>query len=697
MRDFHFLRTPIRGDQQFGLVDVQVGEAPLQGDPRPADVYPQTLEISFEPGTAGPDVQIAPLWEGTLFFLPDSTVGGPADPADVTPAAYPNWPVEGDLILRTNAGSADFDDAFGFHIPLIGRVPATVRYSRVRLTRDFLFTTLDEAAPGSLVFDGKIVGADDPQFHEKVVICFLNGTAGMPCLQDPDDSGRDTALKPMPAVVLAPSGTRTVLRVTVASLSEQVRDPAWFDQRPEYDDLSGELLVEPALKTEEDVLYNPAHPSHSVISAWGLFQGAKLTAYAPDHAIGVPVRAALIAPLPGGLTYRRIDLVRPAIPGKPVGSAPQRPYPQYRLCWAPAGGGPAESLRIPLAGQVYLPLADGSYTLWAIPRSEDPSATPPSDLLTLSVRPPPPPEVVGLPATTVTIDVTGVESTTVYAHLRPYDTLYVWHGYAGVEAVRSRLMAQAEAAWNAKVLRWYILPTNRPESASYAPVYGFIRESAGRHGMAPEFLQTVVFGEGVGDTLTANINAQLDFDPDEVISAFGTLGLDLVLYRTGGKMLDGSAPPIPTNARPDELAEYNFNLVTAGYVDPVTAAAVRWVGEIPRAEAGGTRLIQVASVAGWAAAIELIAAELHVRLDDMEAYLAGKVPPVPVADELQRRFLAYIRFNATFATACDNADHMDTRLKKWVGAQPPNNLNARFNTIQRIAVTQWHEAAGFYR
>ena len=48
MRDYHFLRTPIRGDHQSRLVDLEVGEAPLAGDPAPAQVYPQTLELSFE-------------------------------------------------------------------------------------------------------------------------------------------------------------------------------------------------------------------------------------------------------------------------------------------------------------------------------------------------------------------------------------------------------------------------------------------------------------------------------------------------------------------------------------------------------------------------------------------------------------------------------------------------------------------------
>lgn len=694
MRDYHFLRTPIRGDHQSQLTDVQVSEAALAGDPAPDAVYPQTLEIHFEPQPAVTEVQIAPLWEGALIFLPDATTGNPVDPVDVTPAAYPGWSVTGDLVLRTLPNSANFAVAFERNVPLVGRPPATVRYSSVRLTEDFLFTTLAQAAPTSLVFNGQLVDADDPQFHEKLVIAFLAGSAAVSCLQDVDDSGQDLALAPMPAIVLASSGP-TVLRVAAATLSEQVGDLAWFDQHPEYDDLPGELLVDPSLRTEQDLLYNPAHPSHSVISLWGLFQSAKLVAFAPDTAIGLPVRIALTAPRPDGLSYRRIDLFRPPIPGAPLSSAPQRPFPQYRLSWAPS---PDQSLRIPLSGEAYLPLEDGDYSFWAVPRSEDPATTLPSEQFRLSVRPTPPAKAIGLPSDAVVVDLTGLDSASLYAHLEPYDAAYEWDGYTNVAARRGALMAQAEADWNVKVLIWQILPTSASQSSTYAPVYGYIRESAGRHGLAPEFLQAVLFGEGVAQGLTELIDGQMAFTDSAKIDAYGTLGLDLILYRTGnipaGKPL---IPPEVPQSAVDERAEYTFNLVDAGYVDASTAAQVSFNLELARKEGGRTRTLQLAWVHGWNAAVELMAAELHARLDDMVAYLAGKVPPVPVADESQRRYLSYVRFNASAATARAHADALSTRLQPWVGAPPANNRDARYNTLQRIATTQWHEAAGIYR
>src|SRR5262249_38026884 len=145
-----------------------------------------------------------------------------------------------------------------------------------------------------------------------------------------------------------------------------------------------------------------------------------------------------------------------------------------------------------------------------------------------------------------------------------------------------------------------------------------------------------------------------------------------------GHMPDGSPPPLPPELQDDdvdEIAEYTFNLVTEGYVDPATAAAVTFNKQIVRTE-GPKRTIQTAFIAGWAAAVELIAAELHARLDEMLAYLAAKAPPVPVLDEAAREYLAYVRFNASAATARTHADHLAERVKPWVGTRPTNNRNA---------------------
>src|SRR5207249_2285066 len=121
--------------------------------------------------------------------------------------------------------------------------------------------------------------------------------------------------------------------------------------------------------------------------------------------------------------------------------------------------------------------------------------------------------------------------------------------------------------------------------------------------------------------------------------------------------------------------------------------------------AGHRRTLDVATIAGWQAAIELVAAELHARLDQMVAYCASQVPPVPTDDETRRRYLSYVRFNNTLRTAKQHADDLANRVTKapaaWIATPPPeepaSSDRQRFNVLQRIAVAQWQEAARVYR
>jgi hypothetical protein len=695
MRLDGFLRAPIRGDHQGRLLNLKTGDVALAGDPDPASPYPQTLEIEFDVDAAVKEVQIAPLWEGMLRFIPDSTLNHPTVPTDVTEAQFPNWAVVGDLILRNYVGfgPSELDGAFAVHIPFVSPVPTSVCYSKVRLTREFLFTTLGTLSKHRLMFGASVVRRDDPLYTQKLIIKFLAGQASVPCLLDPATPANDDALQPMPSVALAAAGV-TTFRVALSSLSEELLTPTWFDARPEYDALAGDPLVRPPLNTFAGQMSNPAHPSHSSVPARVIYQSAAADAFAPDHGPATPVRIALSAARADGTTYRRIELIRPPIPGPPVGAAAHRPYPMYRLCWQSTVAGVAESMRIPLSGRLYLPLADGTYTFWVIPRSETPAAVVAGDHIRLSTQAPLPARYIALPQTTLDVALpVGTTGATIFAHAQAFDARFVWQRYREVQGVRAPLKAAAKTAWNVDVLDWFILPTT-PAREPYSALYGYIRESAGRHGLAPEFLQVVFFGEGGG----VAIDGAGPFDPSESLDTFGFVGLDLILYRTGRLPIGApSHPPEVPAAAVDEMAEFAFNLVTEGYLDPVTASAVSFDREVVRTEAGFTRTLQIGKVTGWQAAIEMVAAELHARLDEMVAYLASKVPSGAPADEKQRCFLAYVRFNSRPSTAKGHADNLAARVRPWPGAPPPGNENVLFNTLQRLAVTAWHEAAGVYR
>ena len=704
MRRDGFLRTPIRSNHQDRLKNLLLSEVALDGNPDPTMPYPQTLELSFDVATGVTDVQIAFPWEGLVQFFPDSTLNHPTAPADVTIARYPTWAVVGDLVLRTpvlfGSGSG-LHKAFTTHLPIVDRVPAIVYFSKVRLTEDFLFTTLNALPKQPFMFGGVVVALDDPQRLQKLIIKFLTGEALVPCRLDPADSAKDHTLLGMPSVELAAAGTTTTFRITVAAASENSRSTTWFAMRPE-DAVSGELLVPAAIDNFKEQTTNPAHPHHSVIPARMIFQHAAAAAYAPDHGTSTPVRAALTAPLPAGQSYRKLHIIRPQLPGSKVSSVATRPYPMYRLCWTPVGGGATDSLRLPLSGRVYLPLADGTYRFWVIPRSADPTAVLAGDHVQLSVGAAPPVRYIAPPSTTLDVPLGASASARLYAHLHPYDSRLVWQGFRKVAPRRRRLQQAAARAWGLPeadgdphgVLDWFILPTTAARE-DYRDLYGYFRESAGRHGLSPEFLQVVFFGEGGGLAIKPG------FDPAKSIDTWGFVGLDLVLYRTG--RLPVGAPPVPLEAAAggdaEEIAEFSFNLFTEGYVDATTVAAVSAAGRTEVNEIG--RTIYVGTIAGWKAAVELVAAELHARLDEMTAYLAARTPPIAVVEENQRRFLAYLRYCSRPTTARGHADNLAVRLRRWVGALPPLGVPSvplpHFLSIQRVAVTQWQEAAAVYR
>jgi hypothetical protein len=211
MRANGFLRTPIRGDHQARLQNLRGTEVPLAGNPASGTPYPQALEISFDVQQGTTEIQISPVLEGTLLFIPDSTSNNPTDPAQVVEASYPGWSVTGDLLLRAVGvfgGSNELAAVFSQHIPLIAPPPDTFRYSKIRITRDFLFTTVRRLRATGLVFNATAVDSRDPLYHPKLVISFLQGRARVMCRVDPAAPANDDALQPMPAVVLAPAGNR---------------------------------------------------------------------------------------------------------------------------------------------------------------------------------------------------------------------------------------------------------------------------------------------------------------------------------------------------------------------------------------------------------------------------------------------------------------------------------------------------------
>jgi hypothetical protein len=674
--------------------NLQVTEQPFNGDPQPGDPYPQSLQITFE--TDETEVQVATLWEGLIHFIPDSTAGYPQNPQDVTEANFSTWPLVGDLLLIT----ADFSlrEPFATHIPLIKQPPSLVRYSKVRLTRDFLFTTLRQVRlPIRLVENRAIVKLEgtDPLWHPKYVMAFLQGRAGVFCPIDPDDPAADFTNHPMPSVVVA-TGNTTTLTVTVSSRAEEVLVQSWFDREGDYDDIAGDSLVDPNIDNFQDQVRNPAHPGHSVIPLGAIFITAADEVFESSHRLS-SLRNTVINQLTSGKPYRSIKIERPPTPGKLVSTFPQRSFPQYRINWKRIGTATIDSLRLPLSGYNYIPLQDGQYTFWAIPRSQDPTVVQTGDQLQLSLKQDTR-KYIDLPSQggEVTLDlVPGQTETKIYAHLHEYDSKRAWAEFQKAyddksyislrEAAKARLNPTGKAKLN-----WFINQFRNMED--YSPIYGHIAASAGRHGLAPEFLQAVLMGESVNDKIWSMHDYGLPYSEDALIHSIDHSGLDLIVYRLG---LNDDPPPLP-----DE--EFRFNLIDEGYLDTSFSDSLENFGKQWRDEGGVAIELEVADIRGWEAAVELVAAELHARLDEMLVYADEQ--NIAITTEEKKRYLAYIRFNASFTNArtyVDQlrppSDHLENdRLKGWEGP-PPKKENARYNALQRVAAAEWFEAVGVYR
>lgn len=692
MRVDGFLRTPIRGADQARLRELKVVEAPLSGNPDPTQPYPQTTDITFTLADATAPVQIAPLWEGDLVFVPDAAKGNPRVAGQVNPDSYPHWSVTGALLLRTWPGAGNLQaTAFATHLPLLDPAPDVVRYDRVRLTPEFLFTTLRDAPRVPFTLAHRKVTPTDPHYASKRIIAFLAGTLSLRCLLDPTDPDKDTAAMPMPVVLAEPGAPdRFRLRIAIASTSAKSFTPGWFAPRRGLDDVAVDPIVPTALASGLNQLTNPAHPAFSVIPTRAVYSGAPAAAFATDVPVTAPLRAALTATPSDGARFRRVSLRRPPIPGLVDDVAARRLYPAHQVCWAASGSAPA-SLRMPLSGSIYLPLSDADYRVWVLPRSADPATTDHGQavrlgLVTTGAK------VAAMPSDAVVVPLGSNTHVTIDTHLRDYDSALADLAYRTVGDAAG-LQIAAGNRWHVYArLRWLVRQHRTRSDQSI--LYGLFRESAARHGLSPELVEVTFFGEGGGQVLPADGSLDLE----QVLDCYGFIGLDLIIYRAG--QVPVGKPPVPPEAvaegDPDEIAEYQFNLVTEGYLDAAVASRVVCSEQITRTE-GAARTLQIGTVAGWAAAIEIVAAELHARIDEMTDYLTAQGRPVDPTDELARRFLGYLRYNTKPARARELADNLSTNLARWAQPWPPDNRNAHYNTLQRIAVMEWHQAAGAYR
>ena len=705
MRANEFLRTPVRADHQARMLDLTVSEQPLVtaalavGDP-----LPQSLVLEFSVDAAQNEVQIAPCWEGDLWFVPEATTGYPQAPADVTQARAAQWDLTGDLVLESLAIGSALDKALKPPSSIVSPTPNVVRYSKVKLTVAFLFTTLPAAKKREFLVAGKTIRIADPNFHAHQVIQFLAGNLSIPCAVDASDPALDFATRDMPLIKVATGPDKTVFRVSMSHRSAISNE--WFARRPE-DLFAPEPLLDPSFATVQHNRLNPAHPAHSPVPPLALFRTVRETAVAAAHR-AAPLWALLRAPATDGTHYVRVEVLRPPIPGDAVTLFPVRPFPQFGLSFAPTANlMQRQVVRLPVNGSVYLPLAEDDYRFWASRHGDVVDSFVDEELFSVSLRNPAK-HYIDLGQVTVTKPIAANETSfQLFAHLLKYDSERTFEAWVVLGWGYKKLMDEASDAWNltftkdakpnrSSVLRWSIYVHDRPAESQamrdWNRIHGLIRSAAGRHGLAPEFLHAVMFGEGVGGP-GARISVNWERPPptpyadhpQNPLTGFAEMGLDRIWC---------------------DLNMPGTGLQDAGYIDTVRfGSGTNEIIEVPNLTATTNEdrvtLICSGNPTSWASAIEYTAATLNARLDDMATRVGKPRAQIP---EAQRRWLAYFRFHSYNPVNIQRAvSERALHVKNgWDAIEPPPETEfgfrvVRFKTIQRMAVAGWIEKARVYR
>lgn len=679
MRTTAYLRTPIRADHQDRMTMLTLGEDPFAGNPLPKGPWPQSLVLTFTPASGVSEIQIAPCWEGYLTFLADDKTGYPTQPSAVTKANAVQWPLKGDLVLdvRDLGGMAK---TLTTHAPSIDPVPSVVRYSKVKLTIDFLFITL-ASVKAYIYVDGKTpplqFGA--PNYAAQLVIQFLQGRAAVPCLLDSKDAKNDFAAKPMPSVALAP-GQQTI-EFRVAMSHRAVVPAGWFAARQEDPVIAGLPLINPALNNDVDGRFNPVHPAHSIVPPRCLFQRIVPEAAVAEHA-AAPLWTLLRSDLGANRAYRCVEVARPPIYGDQVTYFPTRPYPLYQLVWQSLDDGTIQSTRLPLNGKLYLPLADGSYFLWAATRND--RTILPETIFGLSTRDSNK-RYIPLAQSGITVPfVANQTSQAIYAHLLTYDSARTWQAWVDLGAGYVAKMNAARARWHLPVYRWSIYVADTTDSRAktgamrdFAEIHGLIRASAGRHGLAPEFLHAIFFGEGVGGP---NGPIEKNWQPGppapynpnySLVTGYELLGLDRIWAEKRELIANGY------------LDQVRFENSLENHLDGNTMSVILPDGtkkDPPVTNEDGHTVIDSGDPKGWEAGIELVAATLDARLDMMLQFANRQRDKVP---ELERRFLAYFGFHSyTDANRRRAAGESAKWIRdKWNNAPEPKDPGDRKSVV----------------
>ncbi|MGQ0679575.1 MAG: hypothetical protein ACT4OM_07970 [Actinomycetota bacterium] len=262
MRDF--LRFVFSAADQANIdpASLVVQDVAYAAAPNPAQPYPQSLRITLRSDATKPWPQIRPLFPGKLEFIADAAApGATPSPAEVdfTPAAYAGWRTRG--MLKVTLDPRRQGDLKA-HAAGLEVFPNIVWYSPVRVTSDFLFTTLRNGLrrePVPLVAGGSIA-TGHADWAKHAVAGFLAGHYQPSLRLGANAAADDVAAHAMPTIepTAVMTGDAELVVTTAFTRTPQDAPDGNFD------------ALAPGVGRE-----NPAHPAHGVLPARHVYRMAR--------------------------------------------------------------------------------------------------------------------------------------------------------------------------------------------------------------------------------------------------------------------------------------------------------------------------------------------------------------------------------------------------------------------------------------
>jgi hypothetical protein len=254
------------------LIDATTLTAPdvaYEAAPAPGQPYPQSLRLQFKLTNPGKKPQVRPLGPGQLEWLPDPG-GTLPEPAQAIPANIATWPINGTLKLTIKDSEVARRMAELSGLPV---VPNVLWYSKVRLTNDFLFTSLAALpkTPAPLGRKGS-VPTDRSDWINHAVASFLRGRYKPELVADADPAKDSLATVAMPDVVAEAGAAELVITAAL--------DANAFDG------------VDANFENPADIKRSdPAHPRNGAIPARVVYRALRAPAAGvmADAAVGLAI------------------------------------------------------------------------------------------------------------------------------------------------------------------------------------------------------------------------------------------------------------------------------------------------------------------------------------------------------------------------------------------------------------------------